>query len=1459
MLKKFSRKINRAVSSFLAAVMTMTVFAAVPAMAQTGITTYNYDGYKVEYNVQNEWTGFQNIDVRITNTGTEPILNWALGYDAGGEILGVYNGTILSGDGTEYVIKNAGHNYEIAPNASANFGYTLKTDTPALPEKFENLAKRVDISEGFDVQLRVDYAWNTGFNGFIVLTNTSDAPLEAWTFAFDTNFAINDLWNGRILERADGHYKIASQMWSNPINPGASLEIGLSGLFNDGITPEISNEIMSVVAIGEKEDEPEDPDPIEITLTATADYSAETGMITVNWETTEPEGIFEILVSYDEENFNVAGTVESALTYSFTPEEFELLYVKVKQTLGEITAESEACPVVNTTIEEIILTATADYDTETGLVTVNWETTEPEGIFEILVSYDEENFNVAGTVENALTYSFTPEEFELLYVKVKQTSGERTAESEVCPVVNTTEEIDWDDPTDTDEDGIPDVYETYVYETDPNNPDTDGDGLPDGYEATALGTDPAKADSDDNGISDGNEDFDSDGLSNREEYSHETDPLNEDSDFDGLSDSVEISHNTDPNNSDSDGDSVIDGDEVELGLDPNSSNTNGVPDNEYTVEQTVGAESEAFDRINDSDNPFTVSLDIKAAGMAENNLYATESGYSNTVSNPAIIGMVPEFIYSEGLKVDEVTVSFNLENSVVSNTLGTYTANPEFEGIKRLNVFKFFEEVNMLLPVETFHDIENNRVYANTDELGTYCLIDMELFLDNLGIEPDSAPEPQPAPLPMGRMASVAPMGANLDTNAPVDIIFISYFNPEMADVVKPKIIEASKKILETQKNVRIHYVVPIEHVDATIMNFSDGFSYAYAQTVDGNHKRTSDEELTTVINRIPSVPMNSTAQLSFRLSTTLNYMLQNVVPNLQAGSYRQCFVIDGITSPYLTNAQAAVNNIKTQNINLNFISYPGNPLNNDYKSYATNESLYVDTRFNFTQFVLDFFDDPVGYEYPTIIATGYKFVELDAPITYNYYMANKGEISGSGFANSDTDELKDYQEIMYESTHKIFLWQQTEQLLDWTDDGKVILPKFVDLMRTSGIQLFGVQSGFDRFIGSPEIEILQETRVLPIVSDPMSKDGDGDSFSDDYEIGISGLNPLKYDDTVISDNIIDDSLYFSDNFVAPTDSDKNQLCNGEIKTKSLDGSQQSKYYLSFDREYNSVANTYYLKPSENSDYLLNVSPGHKLKITSANTPRIIEIEALKVNVNSYLYALEGGKEYKIYVTAQSSNAGRYTLTVEQDNWVYAPNGGIRRTTFQHRTTNEIFFTNETIYSIIVDKMRNNYGEDYSSNDVFEFLDKTYEQLTNITKDQTVKMIIDAFNLGYKNENEVIAAIGNVTTPAAIILLFIPGTEIVGGLITLASGGMLWASLINDKHVDKLCEALVDGRYNIQVIHDRYTFNDKPPRKTDRIDFRAWNDCRHINKYYSIFRYEVVPFSNDYKIVKILDDMWELV
>lgn len=294
------------------------------------------------------------------------------------------------------------------------------------------------------------------------------------------------------------------------------------------------------------------------------------------------------------------------------------------------------------------------------------------------------------------------------------------------------DDIDYE--LDSDSDGLPDYYED-ILGTDKNDPDTDGDGLTDGYEVFYLGTDPLKADSDDNGVNDGDEDPDNDGLSNLKECELGTDPHNADTDGDGLTDGDEVNiHGTDPLKYDTDDDGISDGDEIALGLDPNNGSTNGTPDSERTFTQTVSADSEVLSAINETeDNPFRVSLEMEAAGVAENNVYARKSGYSDAIANSAIIGVAPEFAYTEGLTVEEVTVKFELDNSIVNNTLGTYaeTGN-EFDGIKRLNVFMFIEDVNMLLPVETFHDAATNTVYTKTDRMGTFCLMDMEIFADNL-------------------------------------------------------------------------------------------------------------------------------------------------------------------------------------------------------------------------------------------------------------------------------------------------------------------------------------------------------------------------------------------------------------------------------------------------------------------------------------------------------------------------------------------------------------------------------------------------------------------------------------------------------------------------------------------------------------------------------------------------------
>ena len=118
---------------------------------------------------------------------------------------------------------------------------------------------------------------------------------------------------------------------------------------------------------------------------------------------------------------------------------------------------------------------------------------------------------------------------------------------------------DYMDP-DTDDDGLLDGEEVYIYDTDPLLYDTDFDGMPDGWEI-------------DNSLNpklwDSYIDSDGDGLTNLEEYQHGTNPKNSDSDNDGLLDGEEVNtHFTDPADSDSDNDGIPDGWEVDNSLNP---------------------------------------------------------------------------------------------------------------------------------------------------------------------------------------------------------------------------------------------------------------------------------------------------------------------------------------------------------------------------------------------------------------------------------------------------------------------------------------------------------------------------------------------------------------------------------------------------------------------------------------------------------------------------------------------------------------------------------------------------------------------------------------------------------------------------------------------------------------------------------------------------------------------------
>jgi hypothetical protein len=622
-------KLKRIISGILATAMSLTILPSIPAKAEIGSKIYTYDGYQVEYTVQNEWTNNQSVQVTVTNTDDESILNWALKYDAKGEINGLWNGSVYKQENTSYIIKNAGYNYEIKPNQSVNFGYTLTGEALTAPDKFEMCTKRTDKTDGYNVSFNVTQDWDTGFQGAITVNNTSSAAIEGWMLSFDSNFAISGLWNGKIISSNGTSYVVANEQWTSPIQPNSSVTIGFTAAKTAGITAVAENFKLSEVVIDETT-------PVII----------------------QPE----------------------------TP----------------------------------VITADAQYDSENNAININWTSTNSNGIFEVLVSEDGVNFVSVKSLVSTYSYVYTPEKkFETLYIKIKQLIDNISAESNVITVTGSGEVINWEDTTDTDNDGLPDVYETYYYNTDPQNSDTDGDGLPDGYEVSCLDTDPTLTDTDKNGVSDANEDFDNDNLTNIKEYELGADPKSNDTDTDGLFDGDEVSLGTDLLNSDTDNDGLLDGEEGNNGiffakynvyfnpLNPDT-NGNGIFDGQEPIEnQTVSQAVESHDGI-----VTNISVKMTTNDNLERNL-SVESVYNVDVLSTDVVGLIGDpFDFNVSTEFKQATLTFTID----TNKLGDVS-------IEDLLFLYFDKENQNYQELETVVDISTNTVSMTTTHFSQYMVV----------------------------------------------------------------------------------------------------------------------------------------------------------------------------------------------------------------------------------------------------------------------------------------------------------------------------------------------------------------------------------------------------------------------------------------------------------------------------------------------------------------------------------------------------------------------------------------------------------------------------------------------------------------------------------------------------------------------------------------------------------------
>lgn len=1036
---KISKKINRIIASSLSLAMVSSMTSVFPVFAETTESAdFVYDNYSVSYNVTDSWGNTEKVSITLTNTSENPIENWMLYFDPNGEVTSMWDVTTAFTANNVPYFKNAGYNSTIAPNDSVTFNYFVD-NCESIPDSYTLCQKRVEKSEGYDVDVVVDSSWGEGFNGTIIITNSTDKPIEDWELVFDTNFTITEItssWSGTMTALEPYSYMLKGS-YTSVIEPNSSVRLGFSGV--------------------------KDGEPV-ITDTVLTEVVADEALV----------------------NFKAA--------YS----------------------------------DGVDLYAFGNYNNEDNAVDIEWYTNYINGDYEIWTSDDNSTYTSVAVVSDSTKYQYPiTENFEKRYFKVSLDVGfDECIES--VPFVVTKSETGYSvDFLDSDEDGLPDIFELQLG-TNVNEPDSDGDDLTDYQEVYITGTDPTVYDSVTSGISDAEADSDDDRLSNAQEIELGTNPQLSDTDDDGLSDYDELNiYETDPLNPDSDGDGLQDGDEPHIGLDPTNPETFGTPDAEYKVAQTVQADSETLSFINTTENPYSLSINLNAVGYAENALSAEISSYTNVLSsNTAIVGNIVslDYLYDE---IEDVTLNFEMSSDYLDSMGETTVEGLELEGINRLYAFHYDEVNNILYPVET--EISGNTVVVHASELGDYCLIDLNTWLEMLDIS--SAEDEEFTEPSVYSIESYAETEENIDTEKVFqdDVVIVDETVPsDYEEIIEEQIndvienIKAEESIAEesetistfstdantnnSRKKIDLVYVIDTSGsmssaINAAKSSMSTLFNNLYNNGIDASVAVVTysdyicDKENGAIIQ--PKNSKNKWAKDVPEAQALINNVslygcghetpldgLEKAHRDLEFHEDATKFMVLITDEPYIYSdnrygietMQDLANSLKDDTIYTSVVCY-----NSDASGYSplynTTNGIQINLASNWPVYLEEYIRTYIKELTSFKGFSMYNLTEITLDAAPEY---------GSN-TNSDEDGFMDYEEIDWRFINK--------------ESDELILPTLNEyLIKTGKKNTFNMLPIRQRYRDK-----INSILILPILTDPTKTDTDGDDIPDDED-----LHPLS-------------------------------------------------------------------------------------------------------------------------------------------------------------------------------------------------------------------------------------------------------------------------------------------------------------------------------------------------------------
>jgi len=979
---------------------------------------------------------------------------------------------------------------------------------------------------------------------------------------------------------------------------------------------------------------------------------------------------------------------------------------------------------------------------------------------------------------------------------------------------------------DTDGDGLSDYVEKEILGTKYDIPDSDGDDLDDYSEVYLCETEPTKPDTGNTGKKDSLKDADEDGLTNGEEIKLGTSPTLSDTDEDKLSDFDEVKkYKTNPNKLYTDDDLISDFGEVILGLNPLVEKSDGIQsDSERIFDQQLTSDNIIFKEINTEDSPYKLSLITKSSGYIDESVSVDISSYSNYLQNDAVNGDIVDIEYADIYKVENITINFNV------------TGNAE-----NFYIFRYFEDVNMLLPVETQYD--GNNVYTEGTEDGTYCIVDLNKWAENTAS--------------LSKAENVTSVynavcdSSDTKSTESLEVYFLMYVKSTLAYGARSSVANASRAIIDycnnTGKDVKIYFA---SYTGSIVTSKETGNSYV--------SNVSTDEEIEEMLSRSGSATGSlDTENFNYSLTRTLKKSFLEI-SSANENSKKYCFVIDVNFQPSSADKVAVVDEMKGYGVDFSFICNEYNDNIANYESLSSDGSHYrwiSDFSEIVTDKVLNF---TIAYNVNTglfnKIPYDEKLITSEWKDIYEKFYSKDlssddrekllDEIKKLGLPDTDGDGSPDCLEIFM-------------KFITFDENGNIILPTYdqlaKDALENGGFGLKGLDE-LASIMKKKGIEI-SGMRILPLISNPAFEDSDSDGIPDSIDIRPSEEDIISVDDSIINDSSVFENDYttISDNTV-----DGNGFASSHIGDKKNNFIE----YTRFIRDDGKATSKFYIEPDDNNDYLITVDTGKnddcQIKVSyesgflffkKDNVVSNIELDdgmkekeqTENVMRNRKAYFLEEGKKYKVVVTVKSTDFvdNNYSVCFEQNNWAYMKNGAVvdyspaKPTQENYRNTIVYLPSDKVRKTIESYELKFNGAELHVPN--FEKLTK--EQAEHSCNDYADD-IIEGFNLC--PEADIISAVNDINTSVGVISLLKDGSP-VGVVATLAGGYLTVLSHVQNAYKNQLVDSLYEGKYNIQMLITEWERVDYPSFKRinmSRIDWLPWSyNNGYINKYHSQTRY----------------------